>query len=324
MENLSVLVAQLPKKSILVVGDLMLDEHVWSTVTRISPEAPVPVADVKSVTYAPGGSANVASNIVALGGIPYLVGVIGHDIAGDMLKKKLAEREISSDYLVESVKRQTTHKTRIIAHHQHVVRVDKEDRGDIGPELTQQIKEKIDSLWDQIDAVLISDYHKGVLTPELCQYIIQGAKSRQKIVSVDPKGEDFSKYRGATIVTPNLHEAEVASKITLDVEKNLQKVGLKLLATMDSDYLLVTQGEKGMTLFYPGKPSFHIPTVAQEVFDITGAGDTVISTLTLALAAGISIETAVEIANHAAGIVVGKVGTATVSLEELDHVLSKD
>ncbi|MFH1429730.1 MAG: D-glycero-beta-D-manno-heptose-7-phosphate kinase [Candidatus Margulisiibacteriota bacterium] len=308
-------------KKILVVGDVMLDEHVWSSVSRISPEAPVPVADVNSITHSPGGSANVANNIVAMGSEPYLVGIIGDDTAGNILKEKLRARNISDEHLVVTKKRQTTQKTRIIAHSQHVVRVDKEDRGEIGPELTKQLIEKIDSAWDNIDAVLISDYNKGVLSPEITQYIIQTGIKRNKIVSVDPKGDDFAKYTGATIVTPNMKEAETASRITCRIDKNLQKIGLKLLTITKSEYLLVTRGDKGMTLFYPDSPSFHIPTVAKAVYDVTGAGDTAVSTLTLAMAAGIGVKDAALLSTLASGVVVGKLGTATVTREELKESL---
>jgi len=319
--NLENIIDQLKGKKILVVGDVMLDEHVWSAVNRISPEAPVPVADVQSVTYSPGGSANVANNIIAVGGVPYLVGLVGDDTAASILREKLQCQHIADGHLVATSKRQTTQKTRIIAHGQHVVRVDREDREEIGPELTQQIIEKIDSVWGEMDAVLISDYDKGVVTPDVAQHIIQKGMQEGKVVSVDPKGDDFNKYKGATVVTPNLSEAEAASKIRLHTDKNLQKIGLKLLTITKSQYLLITRGDKGMTLFYPGKPAHHIPTMAQSVYDVTGAGDTVVSTLTLGLAAGLSIEDAALLATQAAGVVVGKVGTATVSASELSNAV---
>ncbi|MFA5928996.1 MAG: D-glycero-beta-D-manno-heptose-7-phosphate kinase [Candidatus Margulisiibacteriota bacterium] len=322
MKHLSEQIDKLAGIKVLVIGDIMLDEHVWSNVTRISPEAPVPVADVQNVTYAPGGSANVANNIIALGGIPYLVGIIGTDLAGGKLIEILKTNKISADHLYITDKRQTTHKTRIIAHGQHVVRVDREDKEEIGPELAKQLIKKIDLIWPEVDAVLLSDYDKGVLSAEICQYVMQKGQKDKKIISVDPKGEDYNKYKGATIVTPNLSEAEQASKITLRTEKNLQKIGLKLLAVLGSQYLLVTQGAKGMTLFFPNRPALHIPTVAKEVYDVTGAGDTVVGTLTMALAAGLAVEDAAHLATYAAGIVVGKSGTATLVREELKKAIT--
>jgi len=320
-EELLNVLPKLANGKILVVGDLILDEYIWSKVNRISPEAPVPVADVVSTMCVPGGAGNVACNIKALGGEVYLVGVIGKDKAGEEFLEKLKKMGIGAQGIVVDKNRPTTLKSRIIAHHQHVVRVDRETKKVIDKNLYEKILRLSEKMMDKIDAVLISDYAKGVMTSELTSRIITLAKKYRKIVSVDPKGSDYSKYRKATIITPNQKEAELATGILINNEDNLLRAGYKLLQETKARYILITRGEKGMSLFQKDHSPIHIPSVVSEVYDITGAGDTVVATLTLALACGVSIEKAVELANWAAGVVVRKVGTATVTLEELEEFI---
>jgi len=307
---------------ILVLGDLMLDEYLWGTVTRISPEAPIPVVDVNSVSYAPGGASNVASNIASLGGKVLLFGVVGDDEAGRHLREELEKRGIQVNLLVDP-SRPTTLKTRVIAHSQQVVRVDRESRAPISKELAPRLlKDVINSLPD-VDAVLISDYKKGVTTTFLTQEVINAARKAGKMVLVDPKGLDWTKYQGATIVTPNEKEAGEAAGVEIDSDAALLRAVRTLMQMTQCRAVLVTRGEKGLALLEADGDLSHLPTFAREVYDVTGAGDTVVGTLALALSAGADFHTAACIANHAAGIVVGRVGTATTTREELERSIAR-
>ncbi|MDD4178636.1 MAG: D-glycero-beta-D-manno-heptose-7-phosphate kinase [Candidatus Margulisbacteria bacterium] len=317
MENTKKYLPAFHGKKILVFGDLMLDEHVWSRVNRISPEAPVPIADVVKITHVPGGCGNVAANIAALGGTPILIGLIGNDSTGEKLLTALEKRNIPINYLIKDPNRPTILKSRIIAASQHLIRVDREDRTVIPTQLGRKILARVKEMINKVDAVIISDYEKGLVAGELCQQIIKLARKYKKPVAVDPKGTDYSKYRGATIITPNLKEAALASRTPITEEKSLEKAGKTLLGSIKPQYVLITRGRDGMTLF-DKKGSTHIPAVAREVFDITGAGDAVIATLSLALSAGAKMREAAIVANYAGSIVVGKIGTATCTLEELE------
>jgi len=321
MENLSKYIPAFAGKKILILGDLMLDEHIWSKVSRISPEAPVPIAEVVKITHVPGGCGNVAANIAALGGVPYLIGIIGQDSSGEKLLKALEKQKISSNYITIDTNRPTILKSRIIAASQHVVRVDREDRTIISPRLTQSIIRKIKELVPKVDGIIISDYDKGMVTPEICQALIKTAKQQRKPVAVDPKGIDYSKYQGATVITPNLREAAIASKTVIIDEKSLGRAGKYLLNTVKCDHVLITRGKDGMTLI-SGKSANYLPAVPREVFDITGAGDTVIATLILAMSSGGSIKEAAIIANFAGSVVVGKIGTAACSRAELEEAIA--
>ncbi len=307
-------------KKILVFGDLMLDEHIWSRVTRISPEAPVPVADVIKITHVPGGCGNVAANVAALDGLPCLVGIHGVDSSGEKLLRALEKAGIPTNYLVKDANRPTILKSRIIASSQHVVRVDREDRTLLSPGVKQKIIGRLKELVPKVDAVVISDYEKGAVSKEVCQVLIGLAKKHKKPVAVDPKGIDYAKYRGATALTPNLRETAIASRTVITDEKSLAAAAKTLLNQVKSRYVLVTRGKDGMTLF-DAKGSTYIPAIPREVFDITGAGDTVIATLCLALAAGAGMKEAAILANHAGSVVVGKIGTAACSREELEVAL---
>jgi D-beta-D-heptose 7-phosphate kinase/D-beta-D-heptose 1-phosphate adenosyltransferase len=315
-QQLQKVVQQFSDQPILVVGDLMLDRFVWGRVERISPEAPVPVVEVVKETVHLGGAANVAYNLAVLKARPLLVGVVGSDEAGDRLVEELHRQEISSEGIVRDKGRSTTIKTRIIAHNQQVCRTDREDKTPLSQGTVDQMRSTFQTLLEQVQGMILSDYAKGALSAALVVDLIQEARQAKKFLAVDPKSDDFSVYRGASIVTPNKKEAVRASGVEIVDEASFIQAGEKLLEVIASDYLLITRGEEGMTLF-EGKEHSHIPTVAREVFDVSGAGDTVIASLTLAVAAGASIRDAAILANHAAGVAVGKLGTAAATGEEI-------
>ncbi len=302
----------------LVVGDVMLDHYVWGNVSRISPEAPVPVVNVTKESLLLGAATNVVNNIHALGGSVSVCGVIGRDDAGMQLVHLLRMRGIQTDGLIVEESRPTTIKTRVIAHNQQVVRFDRETKSGIEPDTHSEILDCVKRhVQDGLDAIVLSDYSKGVVTKQLVRDIVRFARKNDVIVSVDPKVNHFGIYSGVTILTPNTKEASFGAKIDIEDDKSLLKAGALLLKRLKCEAVLITRGEHGMSLFERGGGIIHIPTVAREVFDVTGAGDTVISTLTLAMAAGAKMEDAARISNYAAGIVVGVVGTATVDPEEL-------
>ena len=311
------LVAALAGRCVLIVGDVMLDEYIWGEVQRISPEAPVPVVVVRRRTCAPGGAANVAANVASLGGRALLGGVVGQDPQAAQLREALAERGVDPAGLIVDGDRPTTTKTRVVAHSQQVVRVDSERRTSLRAELEDALLSWVEEALDIADACVLSDYAKGVVSPQLAAGFIRLARGAGKPVIVDPKGTNYARYRGATVVTPNVREAEQALNREINGRADLLEVGRHLLGVLQGGALLITRGSQGMSLFVNGADVTHIPAVARNVFDVTGAGDTVIGTLALALAAGIGLEQAARLANLAAGIVVGKVGTATVTVEEL-------
>jgi len=317
------LVQRFKKTTLLVVGDIMIDEFIWGTVTRISPEAPVPVVAVARENLLLGGAANVVHNVHSLGGRVLLAGLIGDDRMGEKIKKLLAEQKIDSEGLVVQAGRPTTVKTRVIAHSQQVVRFDRESREPISAQGQEMLLRYLDKSWGQVDGIIVSDYGKGLITPALMEFIMQRKKAEVKLVAVDPKVNNFNLYSGATVVTPNRQEAEAAAGKEIRDEASLMEVGRILLERFASQAILVTRGEEGMVLFEREGDVINVPTVAKEVYDVTGAGDTVISALTLALAAGNAFPEAAVVANYAAGIVVGKVGTATVTPEELKKAISE-
>lgn len=306
------------KARILVVGDVMLDHYIWGNVSRISPEAPVPVVNVTKENVLLGAAANVVNNIHSLGGAVNVCGVIGHDDAGRQLVHMLRTQGVDTDGLITENRRPTTIKTRIIAHSQQVVRFDRETKQGIEKDTHKRmfdfVKQRMD---DGLDAIILSDYCKGVVTKDLVRDIVKLARKKDIIVSVDPKVNHFGIYSGVTILTPNTKEASVGSRIDIEDEKSLLKAGDLLLSRLKCSAILITRGEHGMSLFERDGRITHIATVAREVFDVTGAGDTVISVLTLAMAAGAGMVDAAKISNFAAGVVVGVVGTATVKPEEL-------
>ncbi|HVG17791.1 MAG TPA: D-glycero-beta-D-manno-heptose-7-phosphate kinase [Blastocatellia bacterium] len=304
-------------KRIVVLGDVMLDEFIWGRVRRISPEAPVPVVEVERQTLALGGAGNVVSNLVALGASPAPVGIVGDDTDAGRLRSAFDRLGVSTDGLVVDAARPTTLKMRIIAHNQQVVRADRESRAVISEEIEGRLVARLLSRMEMADALVVSDYNKGLLTKRLLSRTLGPARERGLIVCLDPKMRSFAHYQPVTVITPNNQEAAEAAGVAIEDEKSLAEAGRKLLGSIDCRAVLVTRGEEGMTLFTEGGEVTHIPTVAREVYDVTGAGDTVIATLALALTAGASLVEAAVLANHAAGVVVGKVGTATVTREEL-------
>ncbi|MFA5388657.1 MAG: D-glycero-beta-D-manno-heptose-7-phosphate kinase [Candidatus Omnitrophota bacterium] len=302
---------------ILVIGDLILDEFVWGDVSRISPEAPVPVVWVKSESFMPGGAANVANNMGSLGARVYIAGVSGSDERAGILKEGLTEKGINVDGIVADDSRPTTLKTRVVAHHQQVVRIDREKIDGISTAVSDKIINYVKDVIDEMDAIVIEDYGKGVISARLLKEVLAIAKKKKKIITVDPKEEHFSYYKGVTAITPNHHEAAQAAGIKVKDNESILKIGAALLKKLNCEGVLMTLGENGMRLFERSGSITHIPTVAQEVFDVSGAGDTVISVFTLALALGANMKDAAYISNIAAGIVVGKVGIAVITQKEL-------
>lgn len=322
--RLGSIVSRFKKARILVVGDVMLDEFIWGTVSRISPEAPVPVVWAARDTFMPGGAGNVAANIASLGAEVYICGIIGEDEKGRILSAELAKRSIDVSGLVLDNHRPTTSKTRIIAHHQQVVRIDREKVDGIPKGLLDRMSEFIRSKINYIHALIIEDYGKGVVTSSLLRRIIPLAKRHNKILMVDPKEDRFTYYKGVTCITPNRQEAQLASGVKIIDKDSLKKAGQRLLKRLRCQTVLITLGEDGMCLFERDKDRpLHIPTLAQEVFDVSGAGDTVIAVFALALCSGASHKEAAQISNCAAGIVVGKVGIAVVTQDELQERLKQ-
>lgn len=317
-KQLNKYIDRFPMTRTLVIGDVVLDRYIWGKVSRISPEAPVPVVNVTKESLLLGGATNVVNNIHDLGGFVRVSGAIGDDEAGRQLLDLLISRGIGIDGIVVERSRPTTIKTRIIAHNQQVVRFDRETKMRVEKVTHQRIFDYArQQVREGLDAIVFSDYCKGVVTNDLVKDIVKLAKKNGVIVSVDPKVNHFGIYSGVTIITPNINEASIGSRVEIEDERSLLKAGSLLLKRLKCRAILITRGEHGMSLFEHGGKVTHIPTMAQEVFDVTGAGDTVISALTMAMAAGANTADASLISNFAAGIVVGIVGTATVKPEEL-------
>lgn len=307
---------------VLVVGDLMLDEYLLGEVRRISPEAPVPVVELTHRAHVPGGAANVAANVASLGGQPILLGVVGQDENAGYLKAVLKSQNVGIDALVTASDRPTSTKTRIVSGQQQIVRIDREVKKEISGALAEEVLATFSAALETADACILSDYSKGLLTPSICREMVAQAGKQGKTVVVDPKGTDFSKYAGCTVMTPNLRETEIAANVSIQSDADLFIAADRLRAILGADtVLLVTRGGDGMTLFRNGHAAVHVAALAHEVFDVTGAGDTVGSTLTLALACGARMNEAILLSNLAASIVVQKTGTATVSTEELRKAL---
>ncbi|MFH1394716.1 MAG: D-glycero-beta-D-manno-heptose-7-phosphate kinase [Candidatus Omnitrophota bacterium] len=312
------------KKRILVIGDLLLDQFIWGEVSRISPEAPVPVVWVKRDGFMPGGACNVANNLASLGAEVSLVGIVGKDEKGGILKSLLEERKVGIEGIITDQNRPTILKTRVIAHHQQVVRIDREDISHVTGKHLAFIKDYVSQNIKKFDAVIIEDYGKGIITPSLLKIVVPIAKRYNKIVAVDPKENHFSYYKGIDVITPNHHEAAKAVGFDLNSDETFKKGGDKLLKKLRAKVILLTLGENGMMVCQKGKDPYKIPTLAQEVFDVSGAGDTVIATYVLSAVSGGSPVLAAHIANCAAGIVVGKIGVAVVEQKELLNRLKKE
>ena len=300
---------------LLVIGDLMIDHYLWGSCERISPEAPVQVVNVKSESAVLGGAGNVINNLNALGAQVDVISVIGGCEISDELKTLLSNINVDSQYLITQKDRITSKKSRIIASQQQVVRYDRESTDEINSESQKQILDTFNSIITDYDGVLLSDYGKGVLTKELTTSLIAIANKNNKKVLVDPKGLDYSKYKGAYLLTPNKKEASEATKVDIKDDDSLTKAITQLKTECDLDVSLITLSEQGVAI-YDDRLRTH-PTVAREVFDVTGAGDTVLASLGFALACGYEIDDAVEFSNLAAGVVVGKIGSATASLNEI-------
>lgn len=317
------LIPRLKNAKILVVGDVMLDRFIWGTVSRISPEAPVPVVWVKSESFMPGGASNVANNICALGAQAYMCGVIGDDEEGKIVLSELAKNGINSEGILVDTSRPTIQKTRIIAHRQQVVRIDKESDDPLDRGFITRILSYVKSKVRDIDAIIIEDYGKGLIASRLIRELIAIARQYNKIITVDPKKEHFKVYHGVTVIKPNRKEAEEASGIKIRDMASLKTTGKKLLKSLKAEAVLITLGEDGMAFFEKKKDCVCIPTVAQEVYDVSGAGDTVIGIFTLARAVGAKMSEAAHIANIAAGVVVGKIGIGVCTVDELKSHLNQ-
>jgi D-beta-D-heptose 7-phosphate kinase/D-beta-D-heptose 1-phosphate adenosyltransferase len=308
---------------VLVVGDVMLDRYWWGDVTRISPEAPVPVVRLKNSTLAAGGAANVAANVAGLGGTAILLGCVGNDPEADLFCSLFRGLNVDAGHIVRLDDRPTIVKTRVIAHSQQVARIDQETVSGLSDESEQRVIEQLLALIDDVDVIAVSDYAKGLLTQPVLSKIFAEAKRREKPVLVDPKGKDYAKYRGATIVTPNRREAAEACNMDDNGAFHVVSAGQRLLGEYNFEAVLITEGEHGMTLFRCGREPVQMKALAREVYDVTGAGDTVIAALGTAVGAGVDLERAARIANIAAGIVVEQVGTTTVTADELQSALDK-
>ncbi|MGD8878173.1 MAG: D-glycero-beta-D-manno-heptose-7-phosphate kinase [Syntrophobacterales bacterium] len=306
---------------ILVVGDVIMDEFLWGRVERISPEAPVPVVEVEEESLVLGGAGNVVNNIISLGGQALLCGVIGNDAMGRELIHILQKMNSPTYGLVIEDRRPTTIKTRVVAHSQQVVRVDREEREHVNEASIESITHTVKEQLDSIDAIVVADYGKGVVTRSLMDGLRSLGQGGQTILAVDPTIRNVALYKDVTLITPNNYEAQQMAGIQIEDDQSLRRAGAHLLEELGCQTVLITQGDKGMTLFEGNGETTQIPTVARKVFDVSGAGDTVIATFTLALAAGLTPGQGAVLANLAAGIVVGEIGTATVAASRLKEVL---
>lgn len=304
-------------KTVAVLGDVMIDRYLWGNVSRISPEAPVPVVEVERETTRLGGAANVARNVLALGGVPALLGVIGADDVGSRLVQDLGGMGITPEGLVRDPGRRTTQKTRIVARSQQVVRADQEDRDELSEAVEAELLGRFRDLLPRMAGLILSDYGKGVMTRSLLARILPEARRQGIPVSVDPKDTHFFSYGGVTVITPNQHEAAEVLGYKLRTEEAVSKAGAEILARLESECVLITRGEKGMSLFERDGRRSDYPVTARTVYDVTGAGDTVVSTWTVARVGGAAPREATLLATHAAGLVVAELGTAVPDLRAL-------
>lgn len=321
-ERITQITDRMSSARVLILGDIMLDEYLYGSVGRISPEAPVPVVEITSSKILLGGAANVAANIRALGDEPLLLGTVGDDEAASKITHLLSEKGIASDFLIEDKGRQSTIKTRIIAHGQQVVRADREDRHELDEGTQARVLERLQSVIGDIDAVIISDYGKGVICKPLLDKVITICRENEVFVAVDPKETHFHNYKHVSLITPNHHEAGFAYGLRIRSVENLIEVGNGLLKQLRASSILITRGADGMSLFREGSPPTHIPTFARKVFDVTGAGDTVIATFVSSICGGADLVEAAVVANCGAGITVREIGTTTVTVSQLREELA--
>lgn len=317
IRNAENLLSRMQGKKVIVVGDLMIDQYIWGDVSRVSPEAPVPVVGVSRETLRLGGAANVANNVNSLGGAVEICGVAGDDQMGRWLVRDLEKQKLGARGIILDSSRPTTLKTRVIAHNQQVVRFDREVTDPLVKETEEAIVGMVSSLLPECGAIVISDYAKGVITPTLLKEVTGIAAKAGVPVAVDPKSNHFAMYRGVTVLTPNLFEAAAGAGMVIGSIADLVEAGNRIVRKLDCPYLIITRGDQGMTLFTRGQDALHIPAVSKEVYDVTGAGDTVVAALALALAADIPIYECAWLSNVAAGVVVGEVGTVTISREQM-------
>lgn len=306
----------------LVIGDLMIDEYLWGSVDRISPEAPVPVVCVEKQSHTLGGAGNVIHNLVAMGAKVLAIGTAGTGKAGQMIFEKLESLGIETDGIVSEPQRPTTRKTRVIASNQQVLRIDTEIKRNINADTLERLVKIIKGKISQVNLIILSDYDKGLLTKDLIAQTVKLAKKNKVIILADPKSLDFSKYEHVSILTPNKKEASLATNMDIKSEKDLFAAGNKIMDKAKLERLIITCGKDGMVLFENGNDPYIIESKARQIFDVSGAGDTAISFLGLGLAIGANFKDSAKIANAAAGIVVAKIGTATVSIDELQRALA--
>jgi rfaE bifunctional protein kinase chain/domain len=316
-DRLEAILSSFAKQRILVLGDLMLDKYWWGEAHRLSPEAPVPVLRKRKATVNPGGAANTAANLTALGATVNLIGAIGTDVAAEELCDALRSTGIDTRHLLRCPERPTTSKTRIVALNQHVVRVDEEDTTAIDTTQVEEVAHRADTVMGEVNALVISDYAKGLLTPPLLARAIGSAKRAGIPIFVDPKGSDWTRYKGATLLKPNRAELSLLTGLPIRSREDTIQAAMQLLPLLEGTCLLVTEGEDGMTLFRHAQPAQHIPSVERHVYDVTGAGDTVLATFAISVSSGASYRDAMILATHAAAVAVGSVGTTTVSAESL-------
>ncbi len=322
MNELIALIKNFKNKKILVIGDVMLDKYIWGSVTRISPEAPVQIVEVKKESFVPGGAANAANNIAALGAQTFIIGIVGNDQAKEQLVHSLRKNNIETEFVTDA-KRPTIQKVRVMGQNQQLMRIDYENKEFVEEDVEAKVMDKITKLLKMIDAVLISDYNKGFMTRKITEWLIKKCNENKKPVIVDTKSLNKEFFKNATLMTPNHDEASRLAEIEEKTENDAIRIGNKLMNELNCN-VMITRGAKGMLLFTKEGKITDIPTKARQVFDVTGAGDTVSAVMTLGLASGISLKDSAKIANYAAGIVVGKVGTATASVDELSEAMSSD
>jgi len=325
IERLNEIFDRMSQLKIAVVGDVMLDRYLWGDADRISPEAPVPIVKLERDEVRIGGAANVADNLAVLGIVPRLISVIGNDSAGEAFLEHSRELDLPTDLVIAISERPTTVKTRVIARHQQVCRIDEEDARELSEDESDAIMSRFASIAGEVDAVIISDYGKGVVTKDIVQKIVEHCGNNGRWVTVDPKENHWEYYRGVDLIKPNHHETARATGISTATRVGLERAGRALLDMTGSVTALITTGERGMSLFQNGHSEVkHLETMAREVFDVTGAGDTVIAVATAALACGSSLIEAAIIANHAAGVVVAEVGTAAATREQISESMARE
>ena len=320
-KRIKTIIDNIGKAKVLIIGDVMLDEYLFGHVNRISPEAPVPIVEVQSDKILLGGAANVAANIKTLGDEPILLGVVGDDEASIKVNQLLKQKSISGDYLITDNSRRTSRKSRVIAHSQQVVRTDREDCHELDEDIQKKVFGRFEAVANEIKAVIISDYGKGVISSPLLEKIVNYCLSKDIFIGVDPKETHFNNYRKVSLITPNHHEAGFAYGRRIRDTSDLMEVGHGLLKRLEAKSILITRGADGMSLFQADGETTHIPTFARQVFDVTGAGDTVIAAFVAAVCAGANLIEAAVVANAGAGITVREVGTATVTRNDLEREL---